>query len=206
MAYAEDMMQRYDLERGGLRVLIVDPAVEIRNLVKAILSLTAHQLLLGHDVEGSLALARAERPDAIIAACGRHEVGTELCQAVRRDPELGNTPFVLLTTSSNLKRYPGLFESGCDEIMPVPFRCKELLSSIERAMRRNHEYGRKQIHVLFKSGETGFVDPRALNRLIADDRLLCFRRRDGVALIGRDPIRTGRRATYSGPERRTLAA
>lgn len=57
------------------------------------------------------------------------------------------------------------------------------------------------IPVMYRDGKMGFADPYKLNKLMNTRQIIKFRRSDGWAIIGVDPIRTSN-AGYQGPERR----
>ena len=59
------------------------------------------------------------------------------------------------------------------------------------------------IPVVFQNGHFSHVPPRELDQLIAEERIIGFRRRDGWAILGEDPVRDPRHShSYQGPERR----
>src|SRR5438874_1796932 len=69
----------------------------------------------GDGVEG-LAAARRLRPDLILSDLMMPRMsGTELCAAVKADPELRQAPFVLLTARSDLQARLGTFDLGADD-------------------------------------------------------------------------------------------
>jgi len=184
-----------------LTILVAAPDQEILNLVKAILDIGSYRILLAGTVSEALTLAGQHRPDIILAASGGHDMGRLLCRNVRQNEAIAQTPFVVMTTSDR-KVYPHYFAEGCDQILPVPFKCAELHAVISNASRRDEQTRDGKIHALCKSGQAVFVDPDGLNQLLNKREVLCFHRSTGLAVIGRDPLRCGRRADYPGPERR----
>lgn len=61
------------------------------------------------------------------------------------------------------------------------------------------------IRVMYQDGVTEMVRPPVLQRLIESGKILRFRRIDGWAEIGTDPIRAQRRIPFSGRDRRSRA-
>jgi hypothetical protein len=59
------------------------------------------------------------------------------------------------------------------------------------------------IDVIFDIDEAGKVNARDLKRLIAEGKILGFRRASGWVMIGNDPVR-GDGGSYDGPERRNI--
>lgn len=58
------------------------------------------------------------------------------------------------------------------------------------------------IRVMYPDGKTEMVRPPLLKLLIERQRIQQFRRDDGWALLGQDPIRSKQPSVYDGPERR----
>jgi CheY-like chemotaxis protein len=189
-----------------LTLLVVAPNKEVLNLIKAILSADNHHILLADNEEDGFSKAKAERPDVILAMSDVQELGSALCLRVRRDPLLAKTPFVILTTSSNQKTFVTYFANGCDQVLPVPFKSIDIYAAIRKAHNNNQDNTPAKIHVLFKSGLADFVEPVELDRLLTAKEILCFHRKGGLARVGRDPIRCGKSANYSGTERRSITA
>ncbi len=184
-------------------LLVVAPNQDILNLVKAVLATEKNRIMVADSAEEGFALALEEQPDVILATCGLEEVGTNLCMQVRQEPRTAKIPFVVLTTSSKQKTFAKYFANGCDQIVPVPFKCEGLYSAVMKAYKRNQQGIESKIHVLFRSGQADFVDPTTLNHLLSHEEVICFRRNDGLAMVGRDPVRRMVRSDYSGPERRS---
>ncbi len=194
------------LVQQQLTLLVVAPNKEILNLCNAMLEIKNNRLLLAENEEAGFTLAMAEQPDVILATSGIHEIGPLLCQRIRQEPLISQTPFVIITTSSSHKTYTAYFANDCDQILPVPFKCSSLYTAIENARKRNQEKGPLKIHVLFKSGLVDFVEPHVLNQGLASKEVLCFHRKSGLAIVGRDPVRYGSRTAFPGPERRCTMA
>jgi hypothetical protein len=57
------------------------------------------------------------------------------------------------------------------------------------------------IKVIYIDNSAGVVNPSTLEQLIVTGKLVAFRRSEGWAKVGRDPLR-GNGSRYEGPERR----
>lgn len=189
-----------------LTVLAVASDKDLLGLVKAVLAANNHHILIAENQRDGLALASGARPDVILAMSGVDDLGPALCAQVRHDPQLAEIPFVMMTTSVSRKTYADYFAKGCDQILPVPFRCNELHAAIKNACKRGLAHRSTKVHVLLRSGRADFVAPAELDRLLEEREILCFRREGNVATVGRDPLRCAAPAGYAGPERRTRNA
>jgi len=58
------------------------------------------------------------------------------------------------------------------------------------------------IRIMYSNGAFDIVKPERLDLLLEENALLSFKRSDGWAVVGRDPMRASSRTRYKGPERR----
>lgn len=190
---------------GGAKILAVIPSEDMRKLFRAMLSVHAGELLMVNDSVRGAELAKEARPDLVIATCGLYDEGVDLCRYLRAEETLHATPFVLMTTTRDQRKYTEYFEAGCDQILPIPFRTAALFTVISEALGGKAVSRGASVQVLYRTGATDYVSNGELDRLIHHREILGFRRRDGVVVLGRDPVRVGRQIGYEGPERRSAA-
>lgn len=63
------------------------------------------------------------------------------------------------------------------------------------------------IRVMYSDGRFDLVKQAVLDQLLVNNRVASFKRTNGWAVVGRDPIRGAGGISYRGPERReSLAA
>ncbi|HKL26013.1 MAG TPA: hypothetical protein VJ910_07310 [Desulfuromonadales bacterium] len=58
------------------------------------------------------------------------------------------------------------------------------------------------IRIMYTDGGFDIVKPAQLNHLLEEKALISFKRADGWAVVGRDPMRRSSLPSYQGPERR----
>lgn len=199
-------MSTNTLVQQQLTLLIISPNEEFLKLVEAILAVYNYRILQAENDYDGFELAKTEHPDVILAMSGMHDSGSALCQQVRQDPLIAKTPFVVLTTSSDHQVYADCFANGCDQILPIPFKCADVYTAIDNVCKRNLDNRLSKIQVLLKSGVTDFVEPAVLDQLLTSDDILCFRRKNSIVRAWRDPIRYGKCIDYPWPERRFATA
>ena len=184
------------------KVLVIETTETVRNLFSTILAGEYDELLLAADAEAGYRMALAERPDVIITDyLLPRPAGRCVCERVRENPELRNTPVIITTSWGISVSELSYFKTGCDQLVRKPFRCEDMYYAIKKATRMRQRQG-KMIQVLFNSGDIDMVDTRTLDRLVSKQEIFCFRRQEGVAVIGRDPVRSNRPGEYFGPDRR----
>ncbi len=124
---------------------------------------------------------------------------------MRNDPLLGGTPLVLLSAFGAHLSLVEYTKTGCDQVVYKPFQSMELFSAIQLALHRDEEREPTVIPVMYRSGECDLIEAVLLEQLIRAGEIDCFRRRNGLVMIGQDPVRSEQGGDYAGRERRFAA-
>jgi CheY-like chemotaxis protein len=118
-------------------VLLCDDEEVLRSLVRATLDDDGYSILEARDGDESLELARSARPDLIVLDMmmpGRS--GLDVLQELRKDPELENTPVVMLTARARQSDRDAAVAAGADRYLSKPFSPLELISVVEDLLDR----------------------------------------------------------------------
>jgi two-component system alkaline phosphatase synthesis response regulator PhoP len=118
-----------------LRVLVVDDARDVRNLVAAHLKRCGHQVLLAEDADAGLKVAVAERPDlAIIDIMMPGMNGYQMTEALREMPATQDLPVIVLTARAGGADRAHAFRVGADSFIQKPFELQRLTDEIATVM------------------------------------------------------------------------
>ncbi|RMG57427.1 MAG: hybrid sensor histidine kinase/response regulator [Bacteroidetes bacterium] len=113
------------------KLLLVEDNPDIRAFVRSVFEeeYEVHEAENGRE---GLAKAESDPPDLIISDIMMPEMdGQAFCQAIRRDPELGHLPVILLTArTSTLYQVQG-YQSGADAYITKPFHPSVLRAQVE---------------------------------------------------------------------------
>ena len=124
-----------DTGTRSLRVLVVDDAPDIRNLVAAHLKRGRHQVLLAANANDALALAIEEKPDlAIVDIMMPGMNGYELTAKLREIPLTQDTPIIMLTARAGGADRDHAFRVGADGYVQKPFELQRLTDEIASVM------------------------------------------------------------------------
>lgn len=108
-------------------MLVCDNEEALRALVSATLEGAGYELVEARDGREALAQARAVRPDLILLDMMMPvHTGLEVLAELRADPELADTPVVMLTARAQLTDREAALEAGADRFLPKPFSPLEL--------------------------------------------------------------------------------
>jgi DNA-binding response OmpR family regulator len=89
------------------------------------------------DGPAGLELARHIKPEAVVCDVMMPGMtGYEVVAELRKDAELGHTPFVLLTAMSDRKHMRQGMTSGADDYLTKPYRPEELIEAVTAVLER----------------------------------------------------------------------
>ena len=118
------------------RVLIVEDQADIRKLIRMTLEFEAYEIHEASDGAFGLGLVRAVKPDIVLLDVmmpGEMD-GLQVCQALRKDPQLRGAKVVLLTARGQARDREAGQQAGADEYLVKPFSPLQLIDTIERLL------------------------------------------------------------------------
>jgi two-component system chemotaxis response regulator CheY len=112
----------------GLLVCLVEPSAMQARIVAAQLSSLGINSVQRYDSGGAaLAAMRNSRPDLVISALYLPDMsGTELVSAMRKEPELGQVAFILISSETRPQALEPVRQLGVCGILPKPFSAAQL--------------------------------------------------------------------------------
>lgn len=117
------------------KILCVDDDRLLLALFSDALEAYAYQPLTAIDGPSGIELAKKERPDLIILDVMMPKMsGFEVCRKMRADPDLKDTPIIILTAMHDPNLNIKGFEAGANLAMRKPFGPKELINTIKTAL------------------------------------------------------------------------
>lgn len=119
------------------RVLVVDDEKHITELVKFNLEKENYIVLTAHDGLEGFSAAKREKPDLIILDIMLPGIdGFECCRRIQKEPDIGDTPIIMLTArSEEIDKILGL-EIGADDYITKPFSPREVVARVKARLRR----------------------------------------------------------------------
>src|SRR2546421_695296 len=105
-----------------LKVLVADDDNDILNLVKVALLAEKYEIILAHDGQEAVELARVHLPNLILLDVEMsRKTGLEACKILRSDPQMSEVPVIMLTSRSSEKDIVKGFEGGAHDYITKPF-------------------------------------------------------------------------------------
>lgn len=109
------------------KILIVDDDVEITTLLNTILSLSGFEISVVNDSTLAMETAESMKPDLFILDLMMPQPnGFELCRMIRSNPNLINTPIIIITAMDDLDSKNIAYAAGANDYLPKPFDQEEL--------------------------------------------------------------------------------
>lgn len=117
------------------RLLVVEDSPTQLLTIKSLLEKEGYSVLSATNGAAGLAVAYKESPDLIISDVVMSGInGYQLCRLVKNDPELSNTPVILLTKlEGSLDRFWGL-KSGADRHIPKEPGFNSLITAVRETL------------------------------------------------------------------------
>lgn len=123
----------YQGEQQMARILAVDDAKTMRDLVKGILENAGHEVLVADDGDTAMQLARKEAVDLVVSDVNMPRMsGISLVTKLRRLPDYENTPILMLTTEGDGYKKTKAKSVGASGWLQKPFDPPRLLKAVEK--------------------------------------------------------------------------
>lgn len=118
------------------RILVVDDAPEIQELLQAHLEGAGYQVLTASDGQEALAVVAAQVPDLILLDVMMPVLdGYEVCRRLKANDETAFIPIIILTAHQDFEYRLRGIELGADDFLGKPFNHLELLTRVRSLLR-----------------------------------------------------------------------
>ena len=148
------------------KILLVDDVKFFLELQKSFLKRTNCEILTASNGREGLELARKERPDLILMDLYMPEMdGDEACKAIKSDPELKDTPVIMVTKAGEGEEKGRCLLAGCDEFVTKPINRMELLENVKKFL---HVLVREHVRVPIDTEVSFVVDGKEYSSELHD--------------------------------------
>ncbi len=118
-------------------VLVVEDDPVILRLLEVNFELEGFEVLLAHDGEEGIEMARTHKPDLIISDIMMPKTsGLELVTALKADSATGTIPIILLSAKAQTGDVKLGMEAGADDYVTKPFEPLELVDRVNALLSR----------------------------------------------------------------------
>ena len=119
------------------KVLVVDDEVFVRKMIEVRLKAAGVAVIEAENGLEALEKASAERPDLIIMDVMMPKMdGFQACEAIRSDPDISNTPILMLTARGQMVDVEKAMALGIIEYVTKPFSPKGLAEKVMEILNR----------------------------------------------------------------------
>ncbi|HUH01788.1 MAG TPA: response regulator [Kofleriaceae bacterium] len=125
------------IERGGVRILIVDDDPSIVGMIRTRLEKQGYRVFTAADGEAAVEIALDERPDLVVLDVMMPKMsGWEVARTLRGNPDVAGIKIVLLTAIGKGMNDLTAPLYDVDAHLDKPFEFKDLEATIERLIAR----------------------------------------------------------------------
>jgi two-component system, cell cycle response regulator DivK len=117
------------------KILLVEDHEELWDFLSRRLKRRGFDVVLAHDGQQGVDVARAERPDVVLMDMNLPVMdGWTAARTLRADPDTARIPIIALTAHAMAGDRDRMLEAGCDDYHPKPVDFPQLLSQIDAVM------------------------------------------------------------------------
>lgn len=117
------------------KILLVEDHEEIWDFLSRRLKRRGFDVILAHDGQAGVDMARAEHPDVVLLDMNLPGMdGWTAAQILKGDTATGHIPIVALTAHAMSGDREKAIQAGCDDYHPKPVDFSKLLSQIDTAL------------------------------------------------------------------------
>ncbi len=121
----------------SVKILSVDDSRLVRIQVKKALSIFDVEILEAENGKIGLELARKEHPELILLDITMPVMtGDVMLVELRKDPDVGKTPVIMLSADLNRETMLRMARSGSNDYIPKPFASKILIEKVQKLLAR----------------------------------------------------------------------
>jgi two-component system, cell cycle response regulator DivK len=118
------------------RILLVEDSEQIWGFLARRLERRGFEVLLAHDGEEGINVARASSPDIVLLDMNLPVIdGWTVARTLKADPDLRQTPIIALTAHAMAGDREKTIQAGCDDYHPKPIDFTKLLTQIDAALK-----------------------------------------------------------------------
>jgi DNA-binding response OmpR family regulator len=116
-------------------VLVVDDDPVILKLLEVNFEMEGFTVLVAHDGEEGIEVARSDRPDVIVSDIMMPKrSGLELVTELKGDPDTSDIPIILLSAKAQNADVRTGLDSGADDYVTKPFEPLDLVDRVNRLL------------------------------------------------------------------------
>ena len=116
-------------------VLVVDDDPVILKLLEVNFEMEGFTVLVAHDGEEGIEVARQDRPDVIVSDIMMPKrSGLELVTELKGDPDTSDIPIILLSAKAQNADVRSGLDSGADDYVTKPFEPLDLVDRVNRLL------------------------------------------------------------------------
>lgn len=127
------------MDKDKVNILCIEDEAEMIDLIRLILGRRGYEVRGANGGRQGLELMRQERPDLVLLDLMMADMdGWEVYQRMKNDAALSDIPVIVVTAKAqSIDRVLGLHIAKVDDYITKPFSPQELLTAVEKVLKKN---------------------------------------------------------------------
>lgn len=114
-------------------ILIVEDEKDTVEMYRIVLEVEGYQVMVAYTLQGAIKQLEKKKPDLILLDVAlRGTSGLDLCEKIRRDPELEDLPIVIISNLDSPEEIKAGLEAGANVYLTKPISQNELLEAVQQ--------------------------------------------------------------------------
>ena len=114
-------------------ILIVEDERDTVEMYRIVLEVEGYQVMVAYTLQGAIKQLEKKKPDLVLLDVAlRGTSGLDLCEKIRRDPELEDLPIVIISNLDSPEDIKAGLDAGANAYLTKPISQDELLEAVHQ--------------------------------------------------------------------------
>jgi DNA-binding response OmpR family regulator len=126
------------MEMENPNILIVEDEPGTVEMYRIVFEVEGYRVRVAYTISSAINALAEEKPDLVLLdVVMRESSGLDLCIHIREDPELADTPVIIVSNLGSEDHIKAGMDAGADDYLSKPVSQTELLEAVRKGLAKN---------------------------------------------------------------------